>query len=779
MKAACVLACLALATGISASIFKQQERRVEGLDVLQPILNNKYINEPLGLLDSIKSVGQNLLDNTLGNKKTQEEQLQQDLRNWNVQLQEQLRQQTSKLQEQLPEIIQYQKPSVPLQYQQPSLPLQYQQPSLPLQYQQPSLPLKYQQPSLPVQYQQQSQRVPRHQQPLQKPQDWHSTHEKPSQKPQEPQDWHSTHQKPSQKPQEPQEWHSTHQKPSQKPQEWHSTHQQPSQKPQEWHSTHQKPQNPQEWHTSHEQPSLNSQEWHSTHHHQSHLHNHDHQHDHHHHHNNKPRLALESSSSSESSEESQEWTNQAKEVQQIRAQRWTQPRLPLVDSIMNQNNQNVQSNGNVIGLNGLKMTVGPKSLVQGVEDIEKIFGDVEKAMKHIQVEDKIKIREVFEIAQQTENEDVVLNATQLAQKYEYTIEEHTVKTDDGYILTVFRIPPKMRTRDVQKRPVVFLMHGVLGSADDWLLMGPGKSLAYLLADAGYDVWLGNARGNKYSRRHVSKHPAMSDFWQFSNDEIALHDLPAMIDLALETAQQEKLYYVGVAQGTTSFFALTATRPEYNNKIIMMYALSPMVYMTNVRSPLLRMMAPTNKFQERLNRQIGNEAFTLNKELIDTVGGVMCEIMIGNEKLCSNVNFIMSGLNVDSMDPRILPVVMGHLPSTTSAKVMKQYGQGVASNEFRRYDYGPYINWQVYGSEEPPKYNIAEVQVPVTLYYSEEDWLANPEDVARLQKELPNVREAVKVPEEHFSHMDFQFSTKAPEMVYQQLIQSMKQQQQQQ
>ncbi|KAH9631726.1 hypothetical protein HF086_014727 [Spodoptera exigua] len=704
MKAACVLACLALASGISASIFKQQERRVDGLDVLQPILNNKYLNQPLGWVESIKSAGQNLFDNTLGNKKTQEERLQQDLRKWNEQLQEQ----TSKLQVQLPEIIQHQQPSQSVQYQQPSVPMQYQQPTL---------------------------RKPGQQQPSQKPQ----------------------------------EWHSTNQRPSQKPQEWQSTHQQPSQKPLEWHSTNQL-------------PSLNNQEWPSTHHHQSHQHNHDHHGDHHHHHHNKPRFARESmssSSSSESSEDSMEWTNQAKQIQKLRGQRWTEPRLSVVDSTMNQNIQNVQSNGNVIGWNGLKMAVGPKSLVQDVEDIEKIFGDAQKTMRHIQEEDKIKLREVLEIAQQTENENVVLNATQLAQKYEYTIEEHTVKTDDGYVLTVFRIPPKMRTRDVQKRPVVFLMHGVLGSADDWLLMGPGKSLAYLLADAGYDVWLGNARGNKYSRRHVSRHPAMSDFWQFSNDEIALHDLPAMIDFALETTQQKKLYYVGIAQGTTSFFALTATLPEYNDKIIMMYALSPMVFMTNVRSPLLRMMAPTNKFQERLSRQIGNGAFTLNKELIDTVGGVMCEIEIGNEKLCSNVNFIMSGMNVDSMDPRILPVVMGHLPSSTSAKVIKQYAQGVASNEFRRYNYGPYINWQVYGSEVPPKYNIDEVQVPVTLVYSEEDWLANPVDVARLQKELPNVRGTLKVPEEHFSHMDFQFSTKATEMVYQPLIESMQKLQEQQ
>ena len=39
--------------------------------------------------------------------------------------------------------------------------------------------------------------------------------------------------------------------------------------------------------------------------------------------------------------------------------------------------------------------------------------------------------------------------------------------------------------------------------------------AYMLADLGYDVWLGNARGNTYSRSHVNMTADDPDFWKFT------------------------------------------------------------------------------------------------------------------------------------------------------------------------------------------------------------------------------------------------------------------------
>lgn len=38
--------------------------------------------------------------------------------------------------------------------------------------------------------------------------------------------------------------------------------------------------------------------------------------------------------------------------------------------------------------------------------------------------------------------------------------------------------------------------------------------AYILSDRGYDVWMGNSRGNTYSRKHVTLNPEESQYWDY-------------------------------------------------------------------------------------------------------------------------------------------------------------------------------------------------------------------------------------------------------------------------
>jgi hypothetical protein len=104
----------------------------------------------------------------------------------------------------------------------------------------------------------------------------------------------------------------------------------------------------------------------------------------------------------------------------------------------------------------------------------------------------------------------------------YIIEEHETTTSDGYILRLFRVnlSQKEQGKLLQKwqgnlGKVILIVHGLSDSSDSWFYNGEGESIGFKMVQEGYDVWLGNNRGNKYSHRHVNPEISDGEFFDFS------------------------------------------------------------------------------------------------------------------------------------------------------------------------------------------------------------------------------------------------------------------------
>lgn len=65
---------------------------------------------------------------------------------------------------------------------------------------------------------------------------------------------------------------------------------------------------------------------------------------------------------------------------------------------------------------------------------------------------------------------------ELITKYKYPAEQHYVTTEDGYILSVVRIPyGRMCSKEKSKGPII-LQHGLFTSSFNWILTGTRKGL---------------------------------------------------------------------------------------------------------------------------------------------------------------------------------------------------------------------------------------------------------------------------------------------------------------
>uniref|UniRef100_A0A8C5WHY9 Lipase n=1 Tax=Leptobrachium leishanense TaxID=445787 RepID=A0A8C5WHY9_9ANUR len=318
-----------------------------------------------------------------------------------------------------------------------------------------------------------------------------------------------------------------------------------------------------------------------------------------------------------------------------------------------------------------------------------------------------------------------------------------------------RVPPPRPPPPLYPKPVVFLQHGLLADGSNWVSNLANNSLGFILADAGYDVWMGNSRGNTWSRKHKTLSPDQEEFWAFSYDEMAQQDLPAVINFILQKTGQEQLYYVGHSQGTLIGFIAFSSMPEIAKKIKMFFDLGPVVSAKFSVSPLVKM----SLIPEFLVKEIfGKKEFLPQSSWIQWLATHFCAHVVTDE-LCSNIFFVLCGFNEKNLNINRVDVYTTHCPAGTSVQNMLHWHQNVKSGKLQAFDWGRRGNQAHYNQSTPPGYNVNDMTVPTALWSGGNDWLADPKDVAVL---LPQVRNLVyhkEIPE--WEHLDFIWGLDAP------------------
>ncbi|XP_059059173.1 lipase 3-like [Achroia grisella] len=371
-------------------------------------------------------------------------------------------------------------------------------------------------------------------------------------------------------------------------------------------------------------------------------------------------------------------------------------------------------------------------------------------------------------------EDALLDVPDLIRKYRYPVEVYKLVTKDQYVLELHRIPhgrDQTGTPD-PNRPVVFIMHGLLSSSAEFVVLGPGRALAYILADAGFDVWMGNARGNYYSRENLVLDPDArfnGDFWHFSWDEIGDIDLPTFIDYILEKTGKSSLHYVGHSQGGTSFLVLNSLRPEYNEKFISFQALAPAAFFLYNEMDLLLTLGPYEGPLDDVYHYFGLGELLGRRDALKWLTVSLCKEGAIFHDLCTNR---LKGDNTAYINSTLTPLIVGHAPAGASLFQLGHYGQSYNSRDFRRYNFTPMKNIERYGRPVPPSYDLSQVTTPTYLHYGLGDYVTDPRDMIVLVDRLPNVVGMYLAPRPSFNHFDFVWGVDAREQVYDTVVRLM-------
>ncbi|OCK75461.1 alpha/beta-hydrolase [Lepidopterella palustris CBS 459.81] len=355
---------------------------------------------------------------------------------------------------------------------------------------------------------------------------------------------------------------------------------------------------------------------------------------------------------------------------------------------------------------------------------------------------------------------------ELCELFGYYAEEHIVQTRDGYLLGLHRLGWRRGEEGVRinaggvgdgglRKKVVYLHHGLMMNSEVWMcLTEKERNLPFVLVERGYDVWLGNNRGNKYSKKCVHSAPTSTAFWNFSMDQFAFHDIPDSISYILSTTSQPSLSYIGFSQGTAQAFATLSIHPTLNEQVDVFIALAPAMSPKGLTSTIVDSFVKASP--EVLFLAFGRRAILGSATMWQAI--LYPPIFVRLIDVSLSFLFGWTGQNIT---PHQKLAAYPHLYSFTSTKSVVHWFQIIRNGVFQMYDdEAPLTITNRNKYYKIAKFPTRNIKTPIVLVYGGSDSLV---DIDVMLKELPRHTVAKEIP--HYEHLDFLWASSVNQLVF--------------
>ncbi|XP_051114490.1 triacylglycerol lipase 2-like [Andrographis paniculata] len=350
----------------------------------------------------------------------------------------------------------------------------------------------------------------------------------------------------------------------------------------------------------------------------------------------------------------------------------------------------------------------------------------------------------------------------------YKCQEFQVTTEDGYILKMIRIPEgRTAGGGGGNRPPVLLQHGVLVDGVTWLLNSPEQSLATILADGGFDVWISNTRGTRFSRNHLHLHSSYPEYWDWTWDDLVSQDLPAVVGLVFQHTGGQKLHYVGHSLGTLIALA-SFSQGKLVDKVRSAVLLSPVAYLSHMTTALGVVAA--RAFIGEITTIFGLSEFNPTEKAVANFLRALCA---GSGIDCYDLMTAFTGKNC-CLNASTVQLFLQNEPQSTATKNLVHLAQTVRGGILSKFDYGnANANMAHYGESRPPVYDLSKIprDLPLFFSYGGQDALSDTMDVATLLDSL-KLHDVGKLHVQYvkeYAHADFILGVTAKDIVYNQIV----------